>query len=115
MNAFDKDTPNDPVTAENRKMVGCSFKNSNMANCSFEGCVLKGTVFRDTSLEGCTFDNINLGHCSFNNIGIGQSKITHSCFTRLEIDGNLTDMVVNGVPLTDMIEAWEKTHGKKFP
>lgn len=91
------------------------IKSAEIPKSSFENVDLSGSTFRGVNLSGCTFDDINFGRCTINNVSLGASKITHSCFTQLEIDGNLSDMVINGVPLQEMIDAWEKAKGQKFP
>jgi len=90
-------------------------ENAQLQNSSFENVDMSGSTFRGVNLSGCTFDDINFGQCTINNVTLGASKITHSCFTQLEIDGNLTDMVINGVPLRELIDAWEQAKGRKFP
>lgn len=90
-------------------------ENAQIQNSSFENVDMSGSTFRGVNLSGCTFDDINFGQCTINNVTLGASTITHSCFTQLAIDGNLTDMVINGVPLKDLIDAWEQAKGQKFP
>jgi len=103
------------MKGKDRMMKPLNIKNEQAKNSVFENVNLSGSIFRDVNLSGCTFDNVNFGQCNINDVSLGGSKITQSCFTQLEIDGNLTDMVINGVPLKDLIDSWEKTNGKKFP
>jgi len=102
---FEETTKNEPMEMMNRRMVGSKFEN----------CDLTGSHFYRVHFKESTFDGVNMSNCTFYDITLGNSKISHTCFTELEIDGNLTDMVINGVPLKELITAWEKESRKKFP
>lgn len=48
----------------------------------------------------------------FEDITLGKSKITLSTLAEAEIDGIVTGVVINGVPLQDLFDAYEKVTGK---
>jgi len=112
---FDEQTPNDPIDTSDwgRKMVGSIFRGCNMPNSRVDGCNMGQATFYQTNLDGCTFDDVGIRNSTLNNISLGNSKITNSCLTNLEIDGNLTGMVIQGIPLSDLFDAYEKVTGKK--
>ena len=105
MEPFEETTKNEPMEIINRRMVESKFEN----------CDLTASHFYRVHFKESIFSGANMSKCKFYDVTLGDSKISHTCFTKLEIDGNLTDMVINNVPLKDLITAWEKESGKKFP
>lgn len=89
-------------------------KNDEIPKSVFEDVGMSGSTFRRVNLSECTFDGVNLGRCKIDDVSLGETRITRSCFTRLEIDGNLTEMRMNGVPLQEMMGAWQNATGKRF-
>ena len=87
------------------------IKKAKIPNSRFENVDLSGSTFKSVNLSGCTFDDINFGGCAINNVSLGESKITNSCLTKLEVDGNLTDMRINGILVSDLLKAYNEKHG----
>jgi uncharacterized protein YjbI with pentapeptide repeats len=112
---FDAGTPNDPVDTSDwgRKMIGSVFCGCNMPNTRFDGCIMGNATFSRSALDRSTFDDVGLRGCTFNNISLGDAKITNSCLVNLELDGNMTGMVISGVPLRDLLEAYEQVTGTR--
>ena len=92
-----------------------NIENAQLQNSSFENSDMSGSTFRIVNLSGSTFEDIHFGQCTIQNVMLAGSKITHSNFMQLEIDGNVTGMVINGVPLAELIDAWEQAKGETFP
>jgi len=80
-----------------------------------ENSDLSGSTFRIVTFAGSTFEDIHFGDCTIHNALLANVKIAESNCMGLSIDGNVTDMVINGVPLAELTDAWEKATGKTFP
>ncbi len=80
-----------------------------------ENSDLSGSTFRIVNLSESTFEDIHFGQCTIHNALLAGVKITESNCMDLEIDGHVTGMVINGVPLAELTETWEKATGKEFP
>ncbi len=75
---------------------------------------LSGSTFRIVTFEGSTFEDIHFGGCTIQNALLAGVKITESNCMGLEIEGYVDGMVINGVPLAELTDAWEKATGKTF-
>ncbi|MHC4984745.1 MAG: pentapeptide repeat-containing protein [Planctomycetota bacterium] len=80
-----------------------------------ENSDLSGSTFRIVTFEGSTFEDILFAGCTIHNAMLAGVKISESYCAGLEIQGNVDDMVINGVPLAELTDAWEKATGKQFP
>jgi uncharacterized protein YjbI with pentapeptide repeats len=87
-----------------------NVKDKRIQKSSFENVDLSGSIFRGVNLSRCVFDDVNFGQCRINNVSLGESKITNSCFTHLEIDGNISEMRINGVLVSDLFKAYNLKH-----
>ena len=110
---FDPNTPNDPMVVGGRRMMGSTFQDNVTVGTKFLRSNMGESHFYQTNLDGSTFDDVGIRNSTLNNISLGNSKITNSCLTNLEIDGNLTGMVIQGIPLKDLFDAYEQVTGKK--
>jgi len=95
----------EPLNIDTQMLQGSSVVNSD----------LSGSTFRIVTFEGSTFEEIHFGDCTITNAMLAGVKITESYCAGLEIQGNVDGMVINGVPLADLTDAWEKATGKTFP
>jgi uncharacterized protein YjbI with pentapeptide repeats len=87
--------------------------NTSIQQSRFNCVDMSGSVFDDVNLSGCTFRNVNLGDCDFHDISFGRTIISSSCFEGAEIPhGNIGDLKIAGVRVDDLLDAYEKVHGK---
>ncbi|MHC4425456.1 MAG: pentapeptide repeat-containing protein [Planctomycetota bacterium] len=114
---------------ENKDIAGSEFRHVNMS----------GTVFEDVNLSGARFFNINLrsadigavdfGGASFSCMNTGEGRprkpvvfnsielddctIQNSYFRNTKIVScDLTGMTIDGVPVTDMLKAYERINSE---
>jgi len=92
-----------------------NLRNTQKRGSTFQNADLSESMFCGVNLSGSTFDDVNLGKCMINNVSLGSTKTTHSCFTQPEIDGSLTDRVINGIPVKDMISAQGESSREEVP
>ncbi len=100
-------------------MSGTQFNGVNLSNSKF-WVVLKNAKFSDSNLESCTFDDVDLSHSTYENINLSNSKfnninMSNASFTNLSLENadisnaNLIGMKINGVLVSDLFEAYEKS------
>jgi len=79
-----------------------------MAGSTFENCDLAGSAFVGTRLERTRFENCDIGFSVFTDVALGGSKIGKSCLVLVNVDGNVDNMVINGIKLRHLFAAYEK-------
>ncbi len=114
----------------------CQVENKDIAGSQFRHVNLSGAVFEDVDLSGARFFNINLrdadigavdfGGASFSCMNTGEDRPRKPVvFNSIELDDctfqnsffrntklvncDLTGMTIDGVPVTEMLEAYKKT------
>ena len=98
---------------------GYEFAKSNMTNAHFNGvnlsdsrfwAVLKNARFTDCNMEAANFDDVNLGSARFHNINLSGVSFSNINMSNVEIsDANLDGMRINGVLVSDLFSAYEKS------
>ena len=72
--------------------------NADVSDARFTDVKLKGASFDDVDLQRAAFINVNLRNTTFVNVNLTNVSIKSA---------NLTGTKINGVPVYDMIQAYE--------
>lgn len=111
------------------QLQGIHHQRADMTDTNFDGvnlsrarffAVMSDAKFTDTNLKDADFDDVNLGDARFNNINFSGTKITNANLSNVSISGatlenldisnaNLTGMKINGVLVSDLFDAFEKS------
>ncbi|MBM7068539.1 pentapeptide repeat-containing protein [Actibacterium sp. 188UL27-1] len=111
------------------QMQSVHYKRADMAGANFDGvnledarfyAVLTKAKFTDTNLQDVDFDDVNLANGRFNNVDLSGAAITNANLSKLTVrgatlahadiqDADLTGMRINGVLVTDLFHAYEKS------
>jgi uncharacterized protein YjbI with pentapeptide repeats len=106
-----------PAVTSNTEL---NFSNCMLAKSTFHRVAFGQASVTDSSLAGAKFDDVNLGQAGFENINLAGAKF-HNInlsgatfrdinFANVDIaDANLTSMKINGILVTDLLAAYEKT------
>jgi uncharacterized protein YjbI with pentapeptide repeats len=63
----------------------------------------------DTKLSKCSFTNVNLQRSSFRDVNLSDASFTDVNLTNVSIsDSNVTGMTINGVLVSDLIQAYRQ-------
>ncbi|UCF16149.1 MAG: pentapeptide repeat-containing protein [Phycisphaerales bacterium] len=111
---------------ENKDIAGSQFRHANMSGAVFEDVDLSGAKFFNVNLRGAEIGAVDFGGASFSCMNTGEDRprvpvvfnaiefedctIQNSFFwnTKL-VNCDLTGMTIDGIPVTDMLEAYKKT------
>ena len=90
-------------------MTGTHFDGVNLADAKFFA-VLSKAQFNDTNLAEAQFHDVNLGNADFNDVNLSAAVFQNINFSDASIsNANLTGMRINGVLVSDLFEAYEKS------
>ncbi len=66
---------------------------------------LRGSVFDDVDLTGATFHHVDLGGATFTGVNLNDVRMSSVDLERVEIDGHVDQLVINGVDVVPLIVA----------
>jgi len=114
---------------ENKDIAGSQFRHANMSGAVFEDVDLSGAKFFNVNLQGAEIGAVDFGGASFSCMNTGEDRarepvifnaiefedctIQNSFFwnTKL-VNCDLTGMTIDGIPVTDMLEAYERANSE---
>ena len=112
---------------ENKDITGSEFRHLNMSGAVFEDVDLSEAKFFNINLRGAQIGAVDFGGSSFSCMNTGEDRPRRPViFNSIELDDctiqnsffrntkivncELTGMTIDGVPITDMVEAYKKAH-----
>jgi len=103
-------------------LSGKSYSRARMCQSNFDGvdlsesrffAVLSDARFSDTNLARADFDDVNLSEARFHNINLQKASFDNINFSNVSIsNANLQGMTINGILVSDLLEAYEKQSGE---
>ena len=114
---------------ENKDIAGSEFRHLNMSGTVFEDVDLSGAKFFNINLRGANIGAVDFGGASFSCMNTGEDReripvvfrnlelddcsIEKCCLLNVKITNcDLTGMTIDGVLLTDMINAYKKVNSE---
>ncbi|MBB1488476.1 pentapeptide repeat-containing protein [Oceanospirillum sediminis] len=79
------------------------LENVNISGSDFDDVNMADSRFNNTNLSGTTFNNINMENVIFDDVYMGCVEIRNS---------TLQQMTINGIPVDELIAAWEAQQTK---
>ncbi|MFK8075715.1 MAG: pentapeptide repeat-containing protein [Granulosicoccus sp.] len=76
------------------------FNDSNLRKSTFNDVNLEESIYENVNLNGARYNNVNLANSSFSNLNLSNVEIS---------DANLQGTRINGVLVSELFEAWEKS------
>lgn len=103
-------------------MSECKFDGVNLSkshyyaklnNARFEGSIMAAVAFDDVNLQEASFENINLSSSTFHDINFSNTRISYANLSGVQIsDVNLEGMTIDGILVSDLLNAYEKLKEK---
>ncbi|MHC4725920.1 MAG: pentapeptide repeat-containing protein [Planctomycetota bacterium] len=111
---------------ENKDISGSQFRHLNMSETVFKDIDLSGAKFFNINLRGADIGAVDFGGASFSCMNTGEDRPRRPVvFNSIELDDctiqnsffrntkivncDLTGMTIDGVLVTDMVEAYKRT------
>jgi uncharacterized protein YjbI with pentapeptide repeats len=119
----------EPYQVENKDIAGSQFRHANMSGAVFEDVDLGGAKFFNVNLRDAEIGAVDFGGASFSCMNTGEDRPRKPVvFNSIELDNctfqdshfrntklvncDLTGMTIDGVAVTDMLEAYRKAGPK---
>lgn len=83
----------------NVSLAGAAVTDANLTGATITRSNLTGMTFTDVKLAGGRFEDVNLSQVVFTNVNLAGAATT---------DANLSGMTINGVLVSDLIQAYER-------
>jgi len=75
---------------------------------------LSHSSFEDVNLSGSSFKSVRLTTVRFKDVDLTNTKISDANLTKVEIQNcNLTDMRINGIPVVELLAAYDSVQAQR--
>jgi uncharacterized protein YjbI with pentapeptide repeats len=90
------------------KLAGSRFEDVSLSQAAFTNVSLAGAVITAANLTGMTFTDVKLAGGRFEDVNLFQAVFTNVNLAGAAVtDANLTGMTINGILVSDLIQAYE--------
>ncbi|WP_432477984.1 DinB family protein [Nocardioides sp. GXQ0305] len=81
------------------------FRDQDLSGATFDHVLLRGARIHDADLSGVEFRKVDLVGARFRNVDLCDTRLRGVLLGRVEIDGEIEDLTINGVDVGPLIEA----------